>query len=283
MSAAAAIEVSHLSKVFGGRSAVDDVSFSVGKGEVFGFLGPNGAGKTTTVRMLGTLIAPTSGSASVAGIPLGPAGEAEIRQRISITTEAPGLYNRLTVAENLDFFARLYGLPGRRADLRGAVRSRPRRPGRRPVRVAVEGAQAARLARGRLPGTDRRQGGPVMINTARTGAVIRKELAEIPRNKFIVVTSSILPVIFLVEPTVSILLIRATATSAVLATRVDTSLFLPLLVPVLIPATMSAFSVVGEREQGTLEPVLTTPVTRMELIGGKAAGWPACRRSRWSR
>jgi ABC-2 type transport system ATP-binding protein len=115
MSGAAAIEVSHLSKVFGGRTAVDDVSFSVGQGEVFGFLGPNGAGKTTTVRMLGTLIAPTSGSASVAGVPLGPAGEAQIRQRISITTEAPGLYKRLTVAENLDFFARLYGLPGRQA------------------------------------------------------------------------------------------------------------------------------------------------------------------------
>jgi ABC-2 type transport system ATP-binding protein len=115
MSGAAAIEVSHLSKVFGGRTAVDDVSFSVGQGEVFGFLGPNGAGKTTTVRMLGTLIAPTSGSASVAGIPLAPASEARIRQRISITTEAPGLYKRLTVAENLDFFARLYGLPGRQA------------------------------------------------------------------------------------------------------------------------------------------------------------------------
>ncbi len=115
MSGAAAIEVSHLSKVFGGRTAVDDVSFSVGQGEVFGFLGPNGAGKTTMVRMLGTLIAPTSGSASVAGVPLAPAGEAQIRRRISITTEAPGLYKRLTVAENLDFFARLYGLPGRQA------------------------------------------------------------------------------------------------------------------------------------------------------------------------
>ena len=121
MGAAAAIEVSHLSKVFGGRTAVDDVSFSVGQGEVFGFLGPNGAGKTTTVRMLGTLIAPTSGSASVAGIPLAPPGEAQIRQRISITTEAPGLYKRLTVGENLDFFARLYGLPGRRARISGAL------------------------------------------------------------------------------------------------------------------------------------------------------------------
>jgi ABC-2 type transport system ATP-binding protein len=115
MSDPAAIEVSHLTKVFGTRTAVRDVSFTVARGEVFGFLGPNGAGKTTTVRILGTLIAPTSGSASVAGIPLGSATEEEIRQRISITTEAPGLYNRLTVAENLEFFARLYGLPGRDA------------------------------------------------------------------------------------------------------------------------------------------------------------------------
>ena len=110
---AAAIEVSHLTKVFGSRTAVADVSFSVARGEVFGFLGPNGAGKTTTVRILGTLIAPTSGSAVVAGIPLGPARAAEIRQHISIMPEAPGLYRRLTVTENLEFFARLYGLPRR--------------------------------------------------------------------------------------------------------------------------------------------------------------------------
>ena len=121
MSTQAAIEVSHLTKVFGTRTAVRDVSFTVARGEVFGFLGPNGAGKTTTVRILGTLIAPTSGSASVAGIPLGSAAEEEIRQRISITTEAPGLYNRLTVAENLEFFARLYGLPGRDARVYDAL------------------------------------------------------------------------------------------------------------------------------------------------------------------
>ena len=109
----AAIEVSHLTKVFGSRTAVADLSFSVARGEVFGFLGPNGAGKTTTVRILGTLIAPTSGSAVVAGLPLDPANAADIRQRISIMPEAPGLYRRLTVTENLDFFARLYGLSQR--------------------------------------------------------------------------------------------------------------------------------------------------------------------------
>jgi len=117
----AAIEVSHLTKNFGRRTAVADVSFSVAWGEVFGFLGPNGAGKTTTVRILGTLIAPTSGAAVVAGIPLTRAGEAEIRQRISIMPEAPGLYRRLTVTENLEFFARLYGLPDREARIKKAL------------------------------------------------------------------------------------------------------------------------------------------------------------------
>ena len=117
----AAIEVSHLTKVFGGRTAVSDVSFSVAGGEVFGFLGPNGAGKTTTVRILGTLISPTSGSATVAGIPVGPAGAAEIRQRISVMPESPGLYQRLTVTENLEYFARLYGLPRREARISEAL------------------------------------------------------------------------------------------------------------------------------------------------------------------
>ncbi len=102
--------VEQLGKRFGDRVAFDDVSFEVGYGEVFGFLGPNGAGKTTTVRTLGTLIAPSSGSASVAGLPLGPATAQEIRTRISIMPESPGLYLRLTVAENLACFARLYDL-----------------------------------------------------------------------------------------------------------------------------------------------------------------------------
>jgi ABC-2 type transport system ATP-binding protein len=107
----AALEVSHLTKNFGGRTAVADVSFSVARGEVFGFLGPNGAGKTTTVRTLGTLIAPTSGSATVAGIPLLPENGVEIRRRIAIMPESPGLYLRLSVTENLECFADLYEVP----------------------------------------------------------------------------------------------------------------------------------------------------------------------------
>ena len=108
---AAALSVQNLSKRFGARVAFEDVSFEVGYGEVFGFLGPNGAGKTTTVRTLGTLLAPSSGSATVAGIPLAPENGVEIRRRISIMPEAPGLYLRLSVAENLECFAGLYEVP----------------------------------------------------------------------------------------------------------------------------------------------------------------------------
>ena len=113
MPATPALTVERLTKRFGGRVAVDDVSFEVAAGEVFGFLGPNGAGKTTTVRMLGTLISPTSGSAVVAGLPLSPANGVAIRRRIAVMSEAPGLYLRLTVTENLEFFAGLYGIRDR--------------------------------------------------------------------------------------------------------------------------------------------------------------------------
>jgi ABC-2 type transport system permease protein len=106
---------------------------------------------------------------------------------------------------------------------------------------------------------------------ARVGAVIRKELAEFRRNRLIVSTAAILPVVFLVSPSLSLLKVKASVVTAALVTRVGYSLFLPLLIPVFVPALMSAYSVVGEREQGTLEPVLTTPVSRVELLIGKAA------------
>jgi ABC-2 type transport system ATP-binding protein len=109
-----ALAVDGLTKRFGDRVAFQDVSFEVGYGEVFGFLGPNGAGKTTTVRTLGTLIAPSSGSATVAGVPLRPENGVEIRRRIAIMPESPGLYLRLSVTENLECFADLYQVPDAR-------------------------------------------------------------------------------------------------------------------------------------------------------------------------
>jgi ABC-2 type transport system ATP-binding protein len=109
--------VEHLTKCFGERVGFDNVSFEVGYGEVFGFLGPNGAGKTTTVRTLGTLLAATSGSATVAEIELRAENGPTIRSRISIMPESPGLYLRLSVMENLECFAGLYELD----DVRGRI------------------------------------------------------------------------------------------------------------------------------------------------------------------
>jgi ABC-2 type transport system ATP-binding protein len=118
-----AITARGLGKRFGDRVAFADVSFEIGHGEVFGFLGPNGAGKTTTVRTLGTLLAPTSGSATVAGFPLTPENAVEIRRRIAIMPEAPGLYLKLSVVENLECFADLCEVPDSRDRIEAALRA----------------------------------------------------------------------------------------------------------------------------------------------------------------
>ena len=96
-----------LTKRFGDVLAVDGLNMDVNPGEIFGFLGPNGAGKTTTIRMLGALIAPSSGSANVAGHELGREDN-EIRRNVGVLTESPGLYDRLSAERNLSFFAELY-------------------------------------------------------------------------------------------------------------------------------------------------------------------------------
>ena len=107
------IEVVDLRKDFRSLTAVYDMSFTVGNGEIFGLLGPNGAGKTTTVRMLAGLIAPTSGTATVNGQSLRD-GSQRIRAITGILTESPGLHDKLTARQNLAFYARLYGLRGKR-------------------------------------------------------------------------------------------------------------------------------------------------------------------------
>ena len=109
-----AIETHNLTRKFGDRVAVDNLSLAIPGGTVFGFLGPNGAGKTTTVRMLAALISPTSGTASVAGHKLGTDNTA-IRQSVGILTETPGLYDRLSALQNLTFFAELYDLSAQKA------------------------------------------------------------------------------------------------------------------------------------------------------------------------
>jgi ABC-2 type transport system ATP-binding protein len=115
--------VEHLSKRFGDRVAFDDVSFQVDRGEVFGFLGPNGAGKSTMVRTLGTLLQPSSGSATIVGIPLSPENGTEIRRRIAVMPDSPGLYFRLSVLENLECFADLYEVARPRERIDEALRA----------------------------------------------------------------------------------------------------------------------------------------------------------------
>src|SRR5713226_6261393 len=104
------ISALHLTRTFGARSVVEDVTFDVGRGEIVALLGPNGAGKTTTLRVLAGLIAPTSGSVAIDGVQFTPATASTLRGRIGFLTEAPGLWDRLTVRENLRVYAGIYGI-----------------------------------------------------------------------------------------------------------------------------------------------------------------------------
>ena len=104
------IAAAGLTRRFGARTVVNDVTFEVGRGEIVALLGPNGAGKTTTLRMLAGLIAPTSGTVAIDGVQLTRATGSALRSRIGFLTEAPGLWDRLTVRENLRIYAGLYGL-----------------------------------------------------------------------------------------------------------------------------------------------------------------------------
>jgi len=103
------IETNNLTKKFNGLVAVDNVNFEVEEGEIFGFLGPNGAGKTTTIKMLITLLMPTSGTARVAGFDIVKERN-RVRECIGVVFQEPALDTELTGRENLDFHARMYGL-----------------------------------------------------------------------------------------------------------------------------------------------------------------------------
>jgi ABC-2 type transport system ATP-binding protein len=103
------IEVKNLTKKFGEITAVDDLTFSVAEGEVFGLLGPNGAGKTTTIRMLCCLISRTSGEARIAGYQIGNGADSlAIRKLIGLVPDNIGLYEELSAYENLDYYGKLY-------------------------------------------------------------------------------------------------------------------------------------------------------------------------------
>lgn len=112
-----AIEIKNLTKKFGQFVAVNNVSFNVKKGDVFGFLGPNGSGKTTVIRMIMGLITPTSGSGKVLGFDITKENE-NIRQHIGYMSQKFSLYEDLTVEENLNFYAGVYGITKNKIDVK---------------------------------------------------------------------------------------------------------------------------------------------------------------------
>jgi ABC-2 type transport system ATP-binding protein len=119
-----AIDVKGLSKSFGGREVVHDLSMQVRRGSIYGFLGPNGSGKTTTIRILCGLLTPDSGEGTCLGYDIRRDAE-KIKRQVGYMTQRFSLYQDLSVRENLEFVARLYGL----ADARGAARDMVKRLG----------------------------------------------------------------------------------------------------------------------------------------------------------
>lgn len=114
------IETNGLTKKFGAFTAVDQISFQVSRGEIFGFLGANGAGKTTAMKMLCGLLEPTSGKATIAGFDIYRKTE-QIKKRIGYMSQKFSLYEDLTVIENIRFFGGIYGLSGKQIKERSQV------------------------------------------------------------------------------------------------------------------------------------------------------------------
>jgi ABC-type Na+ efflux pump permease subunit len=109
------------------------------------------------------------------------------------------------------------------------------------------------------------------VSLKRVASVVRKEIREFRRNRFVIGTMAILPLVFLITPMLTIFKIPASASGPQVKAAVGVISLLMLIIPIVIPPVIAAYSVVGERDQGTLEPVLTTPVRASELLLGKAA------------
>jgi len=109
------------------------------------------------------------------------------------------------------------------------------------------------------------------VSVKRVGSVLRKEVREFRRNRFVIVTMGVLPFIFLITPMITIFRIPDSASGPQVKAAVGVISLLMLIIPVVIPPVIAAYSVVGERDQGTLEPVLTAPIRASELLLGKAA------------
>ena len=145
------IEVINFTKRYGDFVAVDDLSFSIGKGEIFGFIGPNGAGKSTTIRFLATLLRPTSGEGRICGHSV-TADPMAVRRVIGFMPDDFGVYDGMKVWEFLDFFAVAYEIPrvyAQEDHRRSARAARPDSQERRLCQRSLQGHEAAAL-----PGQD---------------------------------------------------------------------------------------------------------------------------------
>jgi ABC-2 type transport system ATP-binding protein len=140
-----AIDVRGLTKRFGTRTVVDHVDIQVQRGEICGFLGPNGSGKTTTIRMLCGLLTPDAGEGTCLGLDL-HADAARIKRRVGYMTQKFGLYEDLSIEENLDFVARVYGMPQRRQVVRDTLERLGLTPRRAQLAGSLSGGWKQRLA-----------------------------------------------------------------------------------------------------------------------------------------
>jgi ABC-type multidrug transport system ATPase subunit len=143
----AAIDVRHLTKRYGDRDVVHDLSLSVQPGSIFGFLGPNGSGKSTTIKMLCGLVEPNAGSASVNGFDIAKQG-AQVRRSIGYMSQSFSLYGDLTVIENLQFYGRAYCLDAQRRMVRAdaVIELTGLQPYRRQLADTLSGGWKQRLA-----------------------------------------------------------------------------------------------------------------------------------------
>src|SRR4051812_41520508 len=142
-----AIEVKGLSKSFGGREVVHDLSMQVRRGSIYGFLGPNGSGKTTTIRMLCGLLTPDAGEGTCLGFDIRRDAD-KIKRRVGYMTQRFSLYQDLSVRENLEFVARLYGVPDPQAAARDMVQRLGLAGRERQLAGELSGGWKQRLALG---------------------------------------------------------------------------------------------------------------------------------------
>ena len=140
-----AIDVRGLCKRYGGRAVVDQVDLQVQRGRICGFLGPNGSGKTTTIRMLCGLLTPDAGSGTCLGLDL-RAQAAAIKRQVGYMTQKFGLYDDLSIRENLDFVARLFELPNRRVEVDAALARLGLEARQRQLAGTLSGGWKQRLA-----------------------------------------------------------------------------------------------------------------------------------------